>query len=106
MKSLVDKSSRAFVHLAGRPTNDPTYEHALHKAEDAIIDASKELSFGPKQLSDRRGAFPTFAYGISYGGGQTVRGVTRHQPVTDTLLAAWESLAFQAQSRGPPTAAC
>lgn len=76
-KSLVDESSKAFGHCAARP-NDPGWDDVLEGAEKAIKNARRLLQFGRKQLSDRRGPFPTFAYGISYGGGQQVCSVSSH----------------------------
>lgn len=58
--------------MASRP-NDPAWSGVLKGAEKAIVEARRLLKFGKKQLKDRRGPFPTFAFGISYGGGQQVR---------------------------------
>lgn len=72
-KSLVDTSGKVFGQLAGRPKNDPKWDKILEGAMNAIREARGLLRFGRKQMSDRRGPFPTFAFGISYGGGQEVR---------------------------------
>lgn len=78
---LVDKHSRAFGLLAGRP-NDPTWDDTAMGAAEALRVAKDKLNFGkrqdrrafePKKGQDPAAApFRTVADGGSYGGGQRV----------------------------------
>ena len=67
--ALVDKNGRVFGLLAAMP-NDPTWQDTIRECIELLRAAREKLKFGNRQ--DRRGPFLTIAFGISYGGGQTV----------------------------------
>ncbi|KAM6491463.1 hypothetical protein JOM56_013032 [Amanita muscaria] len=59
--------------LAGRPW-DMDWDGVHDAAYEALHSAASRLSYRQKEVTNRRGSFPTLAYGISFGGGQTEPG--------------------------------
>lgn len=69
---IVDTDGRVIAVLVGRP-DDADWENVTAAAYGALTDASLHLEFKSKVKNHRRGRFPALNFGISYGGGQTVR---------------------------------
>ena len=67
--------------------NDPTWQESTAELLKAVDEAGKKLVLDGRE--DRRGDFKTIAYGVSYGGGQTV---SSRFTVHDIFLIAVDSL--------------
>lgn len=72
--------------LAGRPFNDEGWDEDMRTVHEEITRMNNELRYGGCSVlpthnhgrtNNRRGDYLTFNYGISYGGGQKVRFLTR-----------------------------
>jgi hypothetical protein len=67
----MDRENRVIGVLAGQPI-DPSWTKACNNAA-AILGRLAEWAVpSAKDVESRRGIFPTIAYGISLGNGQTV----------------------------------
>ena len=67
---LLDREKRVIGALAGQPK---LWTNILKDAWDALQEARSELASQIKKAKEhRRGEFPSFAYGLSFGGGQMV----------------------------------
>lgn len=67
---LLDRENRVIGALAGQPK---VWANILKNAWAALQIAQSELTFEiEKAKGHRRGEFPSFAYGLSFGGGQMV----------------------------------
>lgn len=80
----MDDARRVVGVLAGRPkhigTGPDPYEQAVADAVKVICAAREEFLFLEGDLVHRRGDFPARMFGVSHGGGQTVRA---HAPQGD-----------------------
>lgn len=68
---IVDGDGRIIAVCCGHP-NDSTWDATHQSAADAIDTSRSQLHCPPKHKMHRRGEFPAFAAGVSYGGGQKV----------------------------------
>ncbi|KAI0668120.1 hypothetical protein C8Q78DRAFT_942006, partial [Trametes maxima] len=88
---LLDKSDTVFAILVGKPKDVEAWEKVNRDVQEAFDLAREKLKLKPEQKDHRRGAFPAFAAGISYGGGQMHPQVLVHsknnQQVIDTLCS-------------------
>ena len=66
---LADKFGQYLAVLLERP-NDETWQHSMDELLKALGEARVKLWF--EEREERRGDFDTIAFGVSYGGGQTV----------------------------------
>ena len=66
---LADKFGQYLAVLLERP-NDKTWQHSMDELLKALGEARVKLWF--EEREERRGDFDTIAFGVSYGGGQTV----------------------------------
>ncbi|KAI0043724.1 hypothetical protein FA95DRAFT_1498129 [Auriscalpium vulgare] len=69
--AILDSQNRVLVPMPGRPDNDPTWMDDSRKADTEMGEVCKSIKFTRKQLRSRRGRYPSFSIGYSYGGGQT-----------------------------------
>lgn len=69
---ILDKEGLVVGVLAGQP-RDPDWDRVHNEAFEALGSAASRIRCHPKEVTNRRGPFPTLAYGISFGGGQQVR---------------------------------
>ncbi|KAI0634444.1 hypothetical protein C8Q77DRAFT_1217593 [Trametes polyzona] len=67
---LVDAHDRVFMVLVGSPADEKGWSQVNMDVQAAFEEAREQYQFTAKQVDHRRGAFPAFAAGISYGGGQ------------------------------------
>ncbi|KAM6497899.1 hypothetical protein JOM56_005847, partial [Amanita muscaria] len=67
---ILDREGLVVGALAGRPW-DMDWDGVHDAAYEALHSAASRLSYRQKEVTNRRGSFPTLAYGISFGGGQT-----------------------------------
>ncbi|KAM6493338.1 hypothetical protein JOM56_011472 [Amanita muscaria] len=70
---ILDREGLVVGALAGRPW-DMDWDGVHDAAYEALHSAASRLSYRQKEVTNRRGSFPTLAYGISFGGGQTEPG--------------------------------
>ncbi|KAM6494940.1 hypothetical protein JOM56_009563, partial [Amanita muscaria] len=70
---ILDREGLVVGALAGRPW-DMDWDGVHDAAYEALHSAASRLSYRRKEVTNRRGPFPTLAYGISFGGGQTEPG--------------------------------
>jgi hypothetical protein len=82
---LLDRLGYIVGVLLGMPRDAAGWEAALDDALVALRKAASKLSAKAKNTTHRRGAFPTLAHGISFGGGQTVRTILKP---SDSVLTA------------------
>jgi hypothetical protein len=68
---IVDREERIIVSLMGSPNND--WESTCQQTVIDIEAAAAKCRFTDQDKQHRRGSYPALAYGISFGGGQTVR---------------------------------
>ncbi|KAI0669308.1 hypothetical protein C8Q78DRAFT_977900, partial [Trametes maxima] len=68
-----DNSGVVFMALVGKPKDREGWDGVNREVQEAFETARKSFSFKPEQEDHRRGSFPAFAVGISFGGGQVVR---------------------------------
>lgn len=73
-----------FMVLVGQP-QDTNWEHVNREVQEAFDEAREHFEFKPEQIDHRRGPFPAFAAGISYGGGQTVSLMSNRSCVVLTI---------------------
>ena len=67
---IVDEDGKVFGFLAGRPTNDPTWDTNADTLNTLLEEITREFGKLGKNSKDRRGSFSRFRWGVSYGGGQ------------------------------------
>jgi hypothetical protein len=67
----MDKEKRVVGVLAGQPKSRD-WANACNNAFAALDQLAERIKPSPKDVQSRRGIFPTIAYGISLGNGQTV----------------------------------
>ena len=74
---ILDKEDRIIAVLEGQP-GDPLWKDVAHVATEVMLEAerlSADLDlFTEKSLHHRQGEFLALPAGVSFGGGQTVRG--------------------------------
>lgn len=68
---LIDKENRVIGVLAGQPTQ-PSWTMACNNAAAVLGRLAEWAVPSAKDIESRRGIFPTIAYGVSLGNGQTV----------------------------------
>lgn len=75
---ILDTDGRAMAVLVGQPCDDPTWGPSAARAGEALLNVRTEGlargAFRAADLDHRRGKFLAVASGVSFGGGQTVRG--------------------------------
>ncbi|KAM6489083.1 hypothetical protein JOM56_001485, partial [Amanita muscaria] len=74
---ILDKEGLVVGALAGQP-RDPDWHQVHNAAFEALGSAASRIRYHAKEVTNRRGSFPTVAYGISFGGGQLEPGYLRH----------------------------
>ena len=67
----MDREKRVIGVLAGQPTGGG-WANACNSAFVALSQLAERAVPSAKDVESRRGIFPTIAYGISLGNGQTV----------------------------------
>ena len=67
----MDREKRVIGVLAGQPKSS-NWASACSNAFAALDGLAERVKPSPKDAQSRRGIFPTIAYGISLGNGQTV----------------------------------
>ena len=74
---ILDKEDRIIAVLAGQP-DDPLWKDMVNSAAEVMQEAERlgaDLDlFTEENLHHRRGEFLALPSGVSFGGGQTVRG--------------------------------
>jgi len=68
---ILSKNQEVFIVLAGRP-EDETFLSDLKDLKGAMELARDRLTFPKGSEHHRRGQYPSFSTGISYGGGSKV----------------------------------
>ncbi len=69
---VVDQQGHVITVLAGHP-DDPNWDNLHQDVADMLENFRAQCKFSDDQCKHRCGRFPALSYGISYGGGQTVR---------------------------------
>ena len=69
---IIDSERRVIAVCCANPV-DSNWSAVVQGATAAVEEARQALHVPPKDEQQRRGHFPAFAIGVSYGGGQRVR---------------------------------
>lgn len=83
---IVDSEGRIVAVLAGRPSNDSSWNLVAAEAANELDSKRPMLRFRNEEVAHRRGNFAAKGYGISHGGGQTKPGNLVHSPANRAIL--------------------
>lgn len=71
--AIIDDENRIVAVLVGRPVGKPDWPQVVAGLEAAVNRLETAAKFSADECDHRRGPFPAKDFGVSHGGGQTVR---------------------------------